>query len=151
MDRRQRRASNVRARQRTTVASPAAGKPDIPAGTAVAAAAQNKFAGPLLGRTDRLVAVVLVAAVFLAYQPCWHAGFIWDDDAHVTRPALRSWHGLYRIWSDVAATTQYYPLLHSVFWLEHMLWGDSSDRLSSRQFGLARLRRGAGAGGPSPS
>ncbi len=126
MDRRQRRASNVRARQRTTVASPAAGKPDIPAATSAAAAAQNEFAGPLLGRTDRLVAVVLVAAVFLAYQPCWHAGFIWDDNAHVTRPALRSWHGLYRIWSDVAATTQYYPLLHSVFWLEHILWGDAA-------------------------
>ena len=72
------------------------------------------------------MAIVLVAAVFLAYQPCWHAGFIWDDNAHVTRPALRSLHGLYRIWSDVAATTQYYPLLHSVFWLEHILWGDAA-------------------------
>jgi len=25
--------------------------------------------------------VVLVAAVFLAYQPTWRAGFIWDDNA----------------------------------------------------------------------
>ena len=44
---------------------------------------------------------VLVAAVFLAYQPAWHGGLIWDDDQHVTPPELRSWHGLYRIWFDV--------------------------------------------------
>lgn len=70
-------------------------------------------------------AAALVAAVFLAYQPAWHGGFIWDDDGHLTRPDLRSWHGLYRIWFDLGATQQYYPLLHSAFWLEHKLWGDS--------------------------
>jgi Flp pilus assembly protein TadD len=68
--------------------------------------------------------LLLFAAVGLAYQPVWHAGFIWDDDAHVTVPALRSWEGLGRIWCDPAATQQYYPLLHSAFWLEHRLWGD---------------------------
>lgn len=50
--------------------------------------------------------------------------FIWDDDAHVTKPELRSAHGLYRIWFDVGATQQYYPLLHSAFWIQHKLWGD---------------------------
>ena len=63
--------------------------------------------------------------VFLAYQPAWQGGLIWDDDAHVTKPELRSWHGLYRIWFDLGATQQYYPLLHSVFWIEHKLWGDA--------------------------
>jgi protein O-mannosyl-transferase len=72
-----------------------------------------------------LLAAALVIAVFLAYQPAWQGGFIWDDDAHVTKPELRSWHGLYRIWFDLGATQQYYPLLHSVFWIEHKLWGDS--------------------------
>jgi len=67
----------------------------------------------------------LVIAVFLAYQPAWQGGLIWDDDAHVTNPELRSWHGLYRIWFDLGATQQYYPLLHSVFWIEHKLWGDA--------------------------
>jgi hypothetical protein len=50
---------------------------------------------------------------------------LWDDSGHVTRSDLRSLHGLWRIWSDPGATQQYYPLLHSAFWLEHRLWGDS--------------------------
>ena len=80
---------------------------------------------PPAGRAAWLAAAVLAVAVFLAYQPCWQGGFLWDDDAHVTAPALRSWQGLWRIWSDVGATVQYYPLLHTAFWLEHRLWGDA--------------------------
>jgi protein O-mannosyl-transferase len=63
----------------------------------------------------------ILLLVVAAYQPVFRAGFIWDDDAHVTAPALRSGHGLARIWSEPGATQQYYPLLHSVFWLEHRL------------------------------
>jgi tetratricopeptide (TPR) repeat protein len=70
--------------------------------------------------------LLLVAAVVFAYQPVWQAGFIWDDDAHVTKPALRSLNGLARIWMQLGATQQYYPLMHSVFWVEHRLWGDST-------------------------
>jgi len=50
---------------------------------------------------------------------------LWDDAAHVTAPALRSLAGLGRIWFRLGTTQQYYPLLHSAFWLEHRLWGDS--------------------------
>jgi tetratricopeptide (TPR) repeat protein len=50
---------------------------------------------------------------------------LWDDSAHVTPPELQSLHGLWRIWFDRAATQQYYPLLHSAFWIEHQFWGDS--------------------------
>jgi len=39
---------------------------------------------------------------------------------------LRSLHGLWRIWFDLGATQQYYPLLHSAFWLEHRIWGDAT-------------------------
>jgi protein O-mannosyl-transferase len=46
----------------------------------------------------------LTVAVLLAYQPAWHGGFVWDDNDHVTRPDLRSWQGLYRIWFDFGAT-----------------------------------------------
>ncbi len=69
--------------------------------------------------------MAVVAVVFLVYQPAWHAGFIWDDDAHVTPPELRSWHGLWRIWFEVGAVQQYYPLLHTVSWLEYPLFGQN--------------------------
>ena len=75
---------------------------------------------------DWLFIVALLAAVILVYQPALHGGMLWDDDMHVTRPELRSWHGLYRIWFDVGATLQYYPLLHTAFWIEHKLWGDAT-------------------------
>ena len=80
---------------------------------------------PLLRRREWLLAVALLVAVLLAYQPVWQGGLLWDDDAHVTRPELRSWQGLGRIWCNVEATLQYYPLLHSAFWFEHRLWGDA--------------------------
>jgi protein O-mannosyl-transferase len=38
---------------------------------------------------------------------------------------LRSWGGLGRIWFEVGATQQYYPMLHTAFWVEHRLWGDA--------------------------
>jgi len=77
-----------------------------------------------LWQRDWLKGLLLVAAIFLVYQPVWYAGFIWDDDAHVTKPELRSLAGLGRIWIQVGATHQYYPLFHSAFWVEHRLWGD---------------------------
>lgn len=61
----------------------------------------------------------------LAYLPALQAGFIWDDNGHVTRADLRSFAGLWRIWFEPGATQQYYPILHSAFWLEHLLWGDA--------------------------
>jgi tetratricopeptide (TPR) repeat protein len=66
-----------------------------------------------------------VLAVLLAYFPALRGGLLWDDDAHVTRLQLRSLHGLWRIWLEAGATQQYYPLLHTAFWVEHRLWGDS--------------------------
>ena len=69
---------------------------------------------------------LLFFATLFAYLPALSAGFIWDDDGHVTRPDLRSLSGLFRIWFEPGATQQYYPLLHSAFWLEHKLWGDSA-------------------------
>src|SRR5688572_26366301 len=67
-----------------------------------------------------------VASTLVAYCPALHAGFIWDDAGPVTNPDLRSWSGLLRIWFEPGVTQQYYPLLHSAFWLEHRLWGDSA-------------------------
>jgi tetratricopeptide (TPR) repeat protein len=68
--------------------------------------------------------LLLVLATMIAYQQTWHLGYIWDDNFHITgNPTLRDLHGLWRIWSEVAATPQYYPLVHTGFWLEYHLWG----------------------------
>jgi tetratricopeptide (TPR) repeat protein len=71
-------------------------------------------------------AALLVGAVLIVYFPALSGKFLWDDAAHVTRANLRSLYGLWRIWFDLGATQQYYPLLHSAFWFEHKLWGDAS-------------------------
>ena len=74
----------------------------------------------------RLFAAGLVLLTLAAYFPAWHGGPLWDDDAHLTQPALQSRDGLWRIWFDVGATQQYYPVVHSAFWLMHRLWGDAT-------------------------
>jgi len=72
-----------------------------------------------------VTALGLLLAVVLAYGPARGGGFIWNDAEYVTAPHLRSWDGLWRIWTEVGATEQYYPLLHSAFWVQHQLWGDA--------------------------
>jgi tetratricopeptide (TPR) repeat protein len=67
----------------------------------------------------------LFSATLIAYAPALLGGQVWDDEFHVTAPELQSLHGLWRIWFDLGATKQYYPLLHSAFWLEHRIWGDA--------------------------
>jgi tetratricopeptide (TPR) repeat protein len=77
-------------------------------------------------RLSPIFAATLIFAVTLAaYFPAMRAGFIWNDSDYVTQASLRSWGGLERIWFEVGATQQYYPMLHGAFWLEHRLWGDA--------------------------
>ena len=67
---------------------------------------------------------LIVLLVVLAYLPALHGGFIWDDDAYVTHnPTLHDGEGLRQIWFKVGAVPQYYPLVHTTFWLEYHLWG----------------------------
>jgi len=84
--------------------------------------------GDGLPRAPRSLAAfgALALATAIAYWPALGAGFIWDDEGHVTRPDLRSLGGLGRIWFHLGATQQYYPVLHSAFWLEHRLWGGAA-------------------------
>ena len=50
-------------------------------------------------------AVFIVLAVFTAYRPVVHGGFIWDDDDYVTHnQTLRHLNGLREIWFNPAAT-----------------------------------------------
>jgi len=65
-------------------------------------------------------------AALLAYLPSLRGSLLWDDEAHVTKQTLRSLHGLWRIWFELGASQQYYPVLHSAFWVEHRLWGDNT-------------------------
>src|SRR6202045_589634 len=72
-----------------------------------------------------LFALALIAITALVYLPAWNGKPIWDDNRHITQPELRSWQGLADIWTRIGATQQYYPLVHSVFWIEQKLCGDS--------------------------
>lgn len=73
-------------------------------------------------RDDWFWALLLILAIFAVYSPVWSAGFIWDDDDHVTRnPTIIGPLGLKEIWTTSAA--RYYPLVLTTFWFEHALWG----------------------------
>ncbi len=74
-----------------------------------------------------LLAALLVAATILAYQPAWHAGFIWDDDVYVTNNRLLTApDGLERIWFSLDSPSQYFPLVYTVLRLERHAWGLAS-------------------------
>jgi len=77
-----------------------------------------------IARHQKLAAAAgLWVIVLIAYVPVYWAGFIWDDADHVTsNPTLRSLHGLWQIWTVPTSLPQWYPLVHTTFWLEYHLW-----------------------------
>jgi Tfp pilus assembly protein PilF len=76
-------------------------------------------------RRPLFLAALLVAMTAAAYLPAARGGYVWDDDVYVEHnPTLTEDGGLRRIWLEIDATPQYYPLVHTAFWLEHRLWGD---------------------------
>ena len=69
-------------------------------------------------------ALLLVGLTAGAYIPAMSGGFVWDDDDYVQdNLTLRSLAGLGQIWFQPGATRQYYPLVHTTYWLEYRLWG----------------------------
>jgi tetratricopeptide (TPR) repeat protein len=71
-----------------------------------------------------LLALLLALAVVAVYQGAWHGGYIWDDDAYVTKnPLLTAPDGLRRIWFSLEAPSQYFPLTYTVLRWERSLWG----------------------------
>jgi protein O-mannosyl-transferase len=71
-----------------------------------------------------LAGVLIVLLSFAAYSPALDGGFVWDDDDYVTaNQNLLDAEGLRRIWFELGAVPQYYPLVHTTFWLEYRLWG----------------------------
>jgi tetratricopeptide (TPR) repeat protein len=89
--------------------------------------AEGAWSGPDIPgsvKRDWIFGLLLVLAVILVYQPAWHAGFIWDDDAYVTNnPLLTVPDGLKRIWFSLDSPSQYFPLTYTTFRLERALWG----------------------------
>src|SRR5271170_3171899 len=72
--------------------------------------------------SDWFWGLILVVVVILTYQPVWNAGYIWDDDVHLTaNPCIVGPLGFKEIWTSSAADIS--PLTRSTFWLEHALWG----------------------------
>lgn len=68
-------------------------------------------------------AAFLILLTALAYAMVYGAGFVWDDNDYVTNnQTLLSLGGLKAIWLRPGAVPQYYPLVHTTFWLEYRLW-----------------------------
>jgi tetratricopeptide (TPR) repeat protein len=62
--------------------------------------------------------LLLVLVTTLAYQPVWHAGFIWDDDALLLQnPGIQTPGSLALLWKSD------FPLATTTLWLEWRLWG----------------------------
>jgi len=77
-----------------------------------------------LKRGYLILALLLVVTAILAYQPAWHGGFIWDDDAYITNnELLTAPDGLRRIWFSLDSPSQYFPLVYTMFRFEHSWWG----------------------------
>ncbi|PYI76759.1 MAG: O-GlcNAc transferase, partial [Verrucomicrobia bacterium] len=67
-------------------------------------------------------ALVLVLLVFLFYVRVGKAGFIWDDEQHLTQnPVIVGPLGLRDIWASANAV--YYPLVLTTFWNLHHFFG----------------------------
>jgi protein O-mannosyl-transferase len=73
-------------------------------------------------RRDWILAAALVAAVFLAYQPAWNGGFVWDDDTHLLNNPVLKPGGLAKIWRP-GGYLNYWPLTCTAYWLQAQMWG----------------------------
>tara|TARA_Y100001933_G_scaffold265244_1_gene338019 strand:- start:2314 stop:4431 length:2118 start_codon:yes stop_codon:yes gene_type:complete len=80
--------------------------------------------GILMPKRKAMQFALLILLTLICYVPSLSNGFIWDDDGYVQgNPTLRTTQGLVDIWTVRGATPQYYPLVHSTFWLEYQTWG----------------------------
>jgi hypothetical protein len=61
-----------------------------------------------------LPAALLAVLIVITYLPALHAGFIWDDDVHLTEnPCITGSLGFKEIWTSSRAV--YYPLVLTIF------------------------------------
>jgi tetratricopeptide (TPR) repeat protein len=68
-------------------------------------------------------AVLIAAAVFMAYLPSINGGFIWDDHDLITNNNLiKASDGPLLIWCSTEPI-DYWPVTNTTFWIEWRLWG----------------------------
>jgi len=90
-------------------------------GKAVASGAITQGFSWWLSR-DWFWGLILFLAVILAYSPVYGAGYIWDDDIHLTgNPCIIGPLGLKEIWTT--SVVKFCPFVFTTFWLEHAFWG----------------------------
>jgi protein O-mannosyl-transferase len=81
----------------------------------------SEIARPICER-NWLQAFLLIALIFVAYARVFNAGFIWDDESHLTQnPCIVGPLGLKEIWTSTRAV--YYPLVLTTFWALHKVVG----------------------------
>jgi len=86
----------------------------------------HEIAGRLFSSRRGAIAFALVLAVLtiLVYRPAWNGGFLWDDDVYITtNELLTAPDGLRRIWFSFDSPSQYFPLVYTMFRVEHAFWG----------------------------
>ncbi|HZS19004.1 MAG TPA: tetratricopeptide repeat protein [Candidatus Udaeobacter sp.] len=73
-------------------------------------------------RRDWLWLFLLIGLVFVSYAQVFKAGFIWDDESHLTQnPCVVGPLGLKEVWTSERAV--YYPLVLTTFWTLHKFVG----------------------------
>jgi len=87
---------------------------DLPGGTGP---------GPSSRLRGWLWGLLLAAATVAAYQPVWHAGFVWDDNSILLdNPLPRHADGWRQAWTQLVSE-DYVPVAITSYWLEWRLWG----------------------------
>jgi len=77
-------------------------------------------------QTTRQPTAATLTFIFLlsvvAYLAIWRAGFVWDDDSHLTEnPCIVGPLGFAGIWTSAEA--EYFPLVQTVWWVVHQIFG----------------------------
>lgn len=70
-----------------------------------------------------LAVALIVTAGFAVYGPALRGGWVWDDHLDLpNNPVIRSPDGLAQIWTEPGRLLDFYPLKHSLQWLQWRLW-----------------------------
>ncbi len=73
-----------------------------------------------------VLALLLCLLVAVSFYPAILGGFVWDDAAFTVVAPVQDWDGIWRIWFNPRTLEHeghYWPILYTIFWLEHKLWG----------------------------